>query len=201
MPSNIIAILQSPVGRLETLPGASRIWVRVSGISDTLGIGRSTFYDIIRRDPSLVPADHTELVSWPSEGGDQPTRVYSLDVVLNVAMEVNNKKARKLRRWLVAMLRGEAPVKRPPADPLQRLPEAKATLAHPHVQAAIAKLDEADRLHADAMRAQQARYREADRLAALAGYRRADVMDLRKIQRLLDRLPARPAQPGLPLDG
>lgn len=200
MPTNELIHLNPPAGRILALNQANETWLRVSEISDTLGIGRSTFFDIIRRDPSTVPEGQSALLPWPTEGGEQMTRVYSLRAVLTVAMEVNNKKARHFRRWMVARAYGEVPVARPPRDPLDRLPDAAATLAHPHVQAAIAKLDEADRVHAEAMRAQQARYREADRLAAMAGYRRSDLMELRKLQRILARLPAQPSQSALPLD-
>jgi prophage antirepressor-like protein len=200
MPTELIT-LNSPSGRLDALSEGTRAWARVSQICDTLGINRATFYRIIERDPSVVTEGHTMLLPWPSEGGEQPTRVYSLDAVLNIAMEVNNRRARKLRRWLVAIIRGQAPVPRVAADPLARLPEARATLAHPMMRAALAKLEEAEAVRAAAMRSHQQRMTEAGRLARMAGLSTRDLYKFRQLERLLTELPdTAPPQHSLPLD-
>lgn len=199
MPTELIT-LNAPSGRFDALSEAGQIWLRVSEISDTLGIGRSTFYGIVQRDPSVIPAGHSTLMPWPTEGGEQPTRVYSLDAVLNVAMEVNNKRARKLRRWLVALIRGQAPVPRVVADPLARLPDAHAMLAHPMVRAALSKLEGAEATRRAAMRSHQQAMTEAYRLARLAGLAGRDLHEVRRLERILARLPnSAPPQSSLPL--
>ncbi len=200
MASNSIITLNSPNGQLPAFQEGSRMWARVSEISDTLGIGRSTFYGIIQRDPSVVPDGHSALIPWPSEGGEQPTRVYSLDAVLNIAMEVNNKRARRLRRWLVAVLRGQAPVPRAPADSLARLPDARAILAQPTVQAAIARLDALDAADAAHQKRQARERAEVTRQASMQGLTLDALRKLRTLERILAEIPSLHVQPSLALD-
>ena len=200
MASNTIITLNSPSGRLEGFPDGAKVWARVSQICDTLGINRATFYRIVERDPSVVPEGHTALIPWPSDGGEQPTRVYSLDAVLNVAMEVNNKRARRLRRWLVAVLRGQAPVPRAPTDSLARLPDARAILAQPTVQAAIARLDALDAADA-AHQNRPARERpEVTRRASMQGPTLDGRRPLRMRARVLAELPRLRVKPSVALD-
>lgn len=198
MPTELIS-LNAPGGRLEVLPQGERRWLRVGQICPTLGIHERTFEKHIQRDPTLVPDGHTTVLPWPTPGGEQMVRVYSLDAVLNIAMEISNPQARRIRRWLVALLRGQAPVPRPPADRLAALPDARAMLAHPLVRQALAKLSaaaEADAAHA---RAQRSRRTEAYRLGALAGLGARDLHEVQKLERILARLPGLIAQPSLPL--
>ncbi len=198
--SSEIIVYSSPVGRLEGLQGVSQIWVRVSHICDTLGINRATFYRILERDPSVVPEGHTELVPWPTEGGEQPTRAYTLRVVLNVAMEVSNNRAKRLRRWLVDMLEGRASAPRAPRDALARLPDARAILAQPMVRQAIGRLDAMDAADSAHQR-QQARARaEATRLASQSGLSLDALRKLRKLERILAEIPSLAAQPALDFD-
>jgi hypothetical protein len=193
-------ILNAPDGRLETVRDGDRIWLRVRHICRTLGVHQRTWEKQIERDPSLVPDGHTAMVPWPTDGGEQMIRVYSLDAVMNVAMEIHNKQARAFRRWVLALLRGQAPVRRPEPGGLTRLADARATLGVPTIRAAIAKLDgmaEADAAH----QRRQARVRaEATRLAGQHGLSLTDLRKLRDLERILAELPSLGAQAALPLD-
>lgn len=200
MPTELITLM-APSGRLQALSDGSRKWLRVGQICPTLGVHERTFERVIQRDPSLVPEGHTAMIPWPTEGGEQTLRVYSLEVVLNVAMEINNRQARRFRRWVVALLTGASPVPRPAPDALSRLPDARALLAQPRMQGAFARLDaldEADRQH----QRRQARERaEVQRLARLQGLSLHDLRELRRLERILHRIPSLGAQPSLALDG
>lgn len=192
--------LASPSGRLEALSDGTRKWLRVGQICPTLGVADRTFERILQRDPSLVPPGHTAMLPWPTEGGEQLLRVYSLDVVLNVAMEINNREARRFRRWVVSMLRGETRFPRSPRDALARLPDARAILAQPMVRQAIARLDAMDAADSAHQR-QQARARaEATRLAAQSGLSLDALRKLRKLERILAEIPSLAAQPALDFD-
>ena len=116
-------------------------------------------------------------------------------------MEINNRQARRFRRWVVSLLTGASPVPRPAPDALSRLPDARALLAQPRMQGAFARLDaldEADRQH----QRRQARERaEVQRLARLQGLSLHDLRELRRLERILHRIPSLGAQPSLALDG
>lgn len=195
-----IITLAAPAGRLQALSDGARKWLRVGQICPTLGVHERTFERILQRDPDLVPEGHTMMIAWPTEGGEQMLRVYSLDVVLNVAMEINNKQARRFRRWVVAQLTGTAPVSRAPANALERLADARTLLAHSRTRTALQRLealDAADREH----QRRQARVRsEVQRLARGIGMELRDLRDLAELERILGRIPSLGAQPALPLD-
>ncbi len=201
MPKNELIPLNSPNGRIEVLNEGALKWIRVSQICDTLGINRATFYRIIERDPSLVPEGHTALLPWPTVGGDQAIRVFSMDAMLEVAMEVSNKRARAMRRWLVALLRGQAPVSRPAADTLARLPDARAILALPMIRIAISRLDALDAADAEHQTRQAKQRAEITRQAALHNLSLDGLRKLRQLERILASIPSLAIQPTLNLEG
>lgn len=200
MASELITLM-APSGRLQAVSDGTKKWLRVGQICPTLGIHERTFERILQRDPSLVPEGHTAMIAWPTEGGEQLLRVYSLDVVLNAAMEINNKQARRFRRWLVAVLRGQAPVPRAPSDSLARLPDARAILAQPSVQAAIARLDALDAADAAHQKRQARERAEVTRQASMQGLSLDALRKLRTLERILAQIPSLHAQPSLALDG
>lgn len=198
MPNEIIT-LNAPGGRLDALRDGGKTWLGVSQVCDTLGINRATFYRIIQRDQTLL-AEGQLSMPWPTAGGEQMVSVYSLDTVLNVAMEVSNPRARRLRRWLVALLRGQAPVPRPAPDALARLPDARAILALPTVRAAISRLDAMDAADAEHQRRQARERGEVTRLAAMNGLSLDGLRKLRMLERILDSIPSLGVQAALPFD-
>jgi hypothetical protein len=195
-----LVTFSSPNGRLDTIQEGERRWARVGQICPTLGVHERTFERIIQRYPELVPAGHTAMLPWPSDGGVQLVRAYTMDVVLNVAMEVNNRQARRLRRWLLAMLRGQAPVPRAPSDSLARLPDARAILAQPSVQAAIGRLDALDAADAAHQKRQARERAEVTRQASMQGLTLDGLRKLRTLERILAEIPSISAQTTLALD-
>lgn len=85
-------------------------------------------------------------------------------------------------------------------ETLAKLSAAHTKLAEPMVREAIARLDAMDAEMAAHQRAQHEAQLELRHIAESMGLSVDDVRQLRKLERILARLPSLGAQPALPLD-
>jgi hypothetical protein len=186
---------------LDGLKMDGQIWLRVTQIVTPLGFAREQgLHNIVARYSDEFTSDETRLIIEQTPGGPQTVRVFSLRGARLLAMLARTEPAARFRRWLLDLLEGRAPVARPEADPLERLPEAQQMLAAPMVAEALAILDAADAAQSDFQRQQAQERQRARRLAHTMGLNLQNLRDLREVRRILERLPSLAAQPALPLD-
>lgn len=189
--------------RLDGVRMDGQVWLRGDQIAPPLGYRDERNVRLLfeRNEREFTP-DESRVIAMPTAGGPQQVRVFSLQGVRLLAMLARTEPAARFRRWVLDLLSGRASLSREGVapQPLSRLGEAEAMLSEPLVEAAIAKLDEADGRVADAQRRRAALYREAARMGRLAGCAPQDLIELRKLQRILARLPAQPSQATLPLN-
>jgi hypothetical protein len=162
----------------DALQEGGQIWLRVSQIDLPLGFSHpNQVTRLYNRHRDEFTSDEARMIVEETAGGPQQVRVFSLRGARLLAMLARTEPAARFRRWLLDLLEGRAPVSRPAPDALENLP--------------------ADSEH---QRAQHQERTRAQRLAALAGLRLDDLRQLRKLERILARIPSLREQPSLPLD-
>jgi muconolactone delta-isomerase len=178
-----------------------QIWLRSGQIDRPLGYSHpDQVLRLHNRHRDEFTSDETRLVVDDTKTGPQEVRVFSLRGARLLAFFARTEPAARFRKWVLDVLEGKAPVSRAPGAALEKLPAARAILAEPMVREAIARLDAIDAEMAAHQRAQAEANREVRRLASLSGLRLDDVRQLRKLERILARLPSLGAQPALALD-
>jgi prophage antirepressor-like protein len=186
---------------LEGVRLDGQIWLRVTQIVPPLGFAREQgIHNIYSRHSDEFGSDETRLITEETEGGPQTVRVFSLRGARLLCFFARTEPAARFRKWVLDVLEGRAPVSRAHQSALEKLPAARAILDEPLVREAIERLDAIDADMAAHQRAQHEANQEVRRLAALSGLRLDDLRQLRKLERILARLPSLGAQPALPLD-
>lgn len=186
---------------IEGLKMDGQIWLRGDQLVPPLGLGSSRAVRIIyERNADEFTADETRLIVEETAGGPQQVRVFSLRGARLLTIFARTEPAARFRRWVLDLLEGRAPVTRPAPDALENLPAARDMLATPVIREAMAVLDAMDAADSEHQRAQAQERTRAQRLAALAGLRLDDLRQLRKLERILARIPSLREQPSLPLD-
>ena len=185
----------------DALQEGGQIWLRVSQIDVPLGFSHpNQVTRLYNRHRDEFTSDEARLIIEETAGGPQQVRVFSLRGARLLAMLARTEPAARFRRWLLDLLEGRAPVSRPAPDALENLPAARDMLATPVIREAMALLDAMDAADSEHQRAQAMERTRAQRLAALAGLRLDDLRQLRKLERILARIPSLREQPSLPLD-
>lgn len=186
---------------LDGLKMDGQIWLRGGQIAPPLAYAdERQVRKLYERHADEFTADETRLIVEETAGGPQQVRVFSLRGARLLTIFARTEPAARFRRWVLDLLEGRAPVSRPAPDALENLPAARDMLATPVIREAMALLDAMDAADSEHQRAQAMERTRAQRLAALAGLRLDDLRQLRKLERILARIPSLREQPSLPLD-
>lgn len=93
--------------QLDAIQMGGQMWLRVSQIVTPLGFRSETgLANLLARNNDEFGADETQLVTLPTEGGDQQVRVFSLRGVRLLALLARTRPAKAFRRWCLDVLEG-----------------------------------------------------------------------------------------------
>jgi prophage antirepressor-like protein len=203
MPGMELITLNSPVGRLDGFREGEKIWLRVVQLCTTLAIDRSTLTRMLQRDAELVMPGESAMLPDATAGGDQMVRAYSFEAAMNIAMEVQNRRARKLRRWMVQVLLGMRRLSaRPDTTAIAQAPNPLDLITSGAFQAGLGHWQEAARIQAQGNAAAEHERKRAENLWRNIGLSREQARALIDVQKALAavRLPSGATQATLPLD-
>lgn len=187
--------------RLDGVQMDGQMWLRGGQIAPPLGLSdERQVRKIFERHRDEFTADETALITEQTAGGPQQVRVFSLRGCRMLCFFAKTEPAARFRRWVLDLLEGKAPVPHAAPDALARLPDARAVLAQPAVQAAIARLDAVDAADSRHQKAQGRERSEIGRLARLNGMSIKDLRKLRDLERILASIPSLSAQTALSFD-
>lgn len=93
--------------QLDAIQMGGQMWLRVHQIDAPLGFSSErALRNVFARNEEEFGADETQLVTLPTEGGDQQVRVFSLRGVRLLALLARTKPAKAFRRWCLDVLEG-----------------------------------------------------------------------------------------------